>query len=125
MQADYQKVVSGAAKKPLTCVRRGQVQVDFGIVEVDYGSIEVQQASFGMVRSRVKSDISTVQEDIRQAQTAWGDLEAAVAANTTGSPPPQFTKEEIDQAIRTATEAIDATTKTTMQAQDQTGAIDK
>lgn len=124
MQADYQKVVDGAAKKPLSCVQLGQVQVAFGQVEVDYGSIQVARSSLSVVVTTVDSDIAAVREDIRAVQAAFSALQSAAAANTTGSPPAQFTAADVERAVTAANDAITTAQSATQQARDQAGDID-
>ena len=124
MQADYQKVTDEAAKKPLSCVQLSQVRVNLGSVEVDYGSIKVARGSFDVVQSTVDSDLKTVQADIQDVQGAFSTLQRAVAANTTGSPIPQYSAADVDKAVSAANEAIATVTTAAMQAQNQAASID-
>lgn len=124
MQADYQRVTDGAAKKPLSCLQMSQIQVNLGTVEVDYGSIEVARGSFEVVQSAVDSDLKTVQAGIQDVQGAFSALQRAVAANTTGSPAPQYSATDVDKAVSAANEATATATNKASQAQSQASAID-
>ncbi len=124
MQADYQKVTDGAAKKPLSCVQLSQVQVNFGQAEVAYGSIEVARGSFDVVQSVVTSDLKTVRADIQEVQRAFSALQRTVAANTIGSPAAQYSAADVDKAVSAANEVIAIASDAATQAQNQAASID-
>jgi len=117
MQVDYQKEQRDAAVKPLSCYQLGTVNYDAGTVNYDLGSIKYHDGSLHYVTVGIDSDIAQVTKDITTMQNAFKALQAEVSANTTGTPPPRFSANDVSTAISASQKQINDSTTALKQAQ--------
>lgn len=125
MQADDTRMRKDGAKQPLTCVQLGSLQADVGGIEADRGTIEADHGSLQAVATTVNSDLKAVKQDMQSVLAAFSALQSAVAANTTGAPTPQFTQEDITNAVNAGQQQIDRSTKALQDAQNQAADYDQ
>ncbi len=78
------------------------VQYDAGTIDYDNSSIQYDDSSLTYDKDTYNSDLSAVQSDIQSVNSAWSSLQQAVANNTTGTPAPQYTAKDINDALSTA-----------------------
>jgi hypothetical protein len=83
----------------------GTVQYDAGTVDYDYGNIQYDDGSLNYDKNTYNSELSTVQSDIQAVNNAWSQLQQAVANNSTGSPAPAYSSDDIHKALSNAQNA--------------------
>lgn len=95
-----------------------QVQSDAITVHSDLISINSDDISMnGDVMSFNTADISRVQADMQTVQSDWATLEAAVAADASGSVSAQFTWGDVNTAASKAAKQVDTSNKALSAAQ--------
>ncbi len=125
MQEKDQTMRKDAAKQPLTCFQRNTVESEANSIEPLARSIQSDDASLQSIADRINTDLqgdsysSGIKRDIQTAQTAFTALQTAVAANTTGAPSPQFTQDDVNNAVNVAQQQIDTSTAAMKGAQKQ------
>ena len=116
MQKDYQQEQTDAAGG---CSNVGTVGADDGTVGADYGSIGADDGSFQAQEAPINNDIPIVQNDIKTVQSDWKQLQSAAAVNTTGTPAPAFSNNDVNKAIQAAQNQIASSQNALKNAQAQ------
>lgn len=118
MQKDYQQERSDASNG---CANGNQYTVadDSYTVTDDLYSIQDDGYSFNDVKMPISGDIQRVQQDIQTVQSDWQQLQNAVAANTTGTPAPAFSSNDVNKAIQAAQNQITSSQNALKNAQAQ------
>lgn len=131
MQQDWQKEQVAATVQPFTCYQKGNVQYDAGNVNYDFGNIQYDD---GTLRYDINgmTPLSEERQGVATIAGLYEQLQAAVAANTSGTPPPAYTQAQVNQAVNAAEARLqayqDALTKVTniaKQYDDEGAALNK
>lgn len=107
--------VQQQAARPLTCYQRNQLEYQVNQIEYDLNQIGYQVNQAGYIKERVTRQLTHVRDDIQQLQRSWERLQAAVKANTTGTPAPGYTADDIQAAIKAANDKVTAASATLQQ----------
>ncbi len=83
----------------------GTVQYDAGSVDYDYGSIQYDDGSLNYDKNTYNSELSAVQSDVQSVNNAWSSLQQAVANNTSGTPAPAYTLNDVNNGLQSAQNA--------------------
>jgi hypothetical protein len=107
-------------------VNANQVAADANQVSADENQLSADDNGFAATLNSVNSDISTVQRDIQSVQTDWQNLQAAVEADNTPNPvAPQFSANDVTNAIDTAQSQLASSENIIKQAQAQAKQYDQ
>jgi hypothetical protein len=90
------------SKKPLTSHQLGKVDSKLGIVSQRLGDIESRRGSFESRLSSANTRIRDTEEEVSRFQTAFAQLQKAVAANTTVEPRAAVTAVHKAKAVESA-----------------------
>jgi hypothetical protein len=125
MQAHYQRMQADAAKRPFNCDQLTAVQDDRVSLQDDLVSIHDDHGSFTDEQNIVTSDTADVSNQIRSTNQALQILQAAVTANPTGIPLPQFTPADVATEVAAAERALFSSDKAVKLAQGQAATFDQ
>lgn len=103
----------------------GVVQADAGTVEADDGAIQADDGAFSVAENSMNTSLSAVHNDIAAVNADWSNLQAALAADTSGTVSSQFTQDEVNGAVTNAQQQITASNKSLASAQAQTKKYDQ
>lgn len=111
-QRDYAQMQKDAAVKPFDCYQLSSVQYDVNnSIQYDVkNSIGYDHNSLADENKRFADVVTGVKQDIQAVQNSYSTLQAASAANTTGTPAPQFTQDDVTKAVNAVQQQIDAAT---------------
>ena len=121
MQADYQQEQTDASGG---CSQYYTAQSDYYTVQSDSYSIQSDDYSLQSDQYPINSDLSQVQTDIQNVQSDWQQLQNSVSANTTGSPAPAFSVDDVNTAIQAAQKQVGDSQTALKQAQSQAATYD-
>ncbi len=121
MQADYQQEQTDASNG---CSQYYTVQSDYYTVQSESYSIQSDDYSLQSQQYPINSELSQVQNDIQTVQTDWQQLQNAVNANTTGSPAPAFSVNDVNTAVQVAQSQVNGSQAALKQAQSQAATYD-
>jgi hypothetical protein len=121
MQADYQKEQTDANGG---CSQFYTVQSDDYTVQSDGYSIQSDDYSFQSRQYPFNTDLSQVQNEMHTVQTDWQQLQLAVTTNTTGSPAPAFSADDVNKTLQAAQKQVDDSQSALNQAQSQASTYD-
>src|SRR5258708_13078090 len=121
MQADYQQEQTDASNG---CSQYYTVQSDYYTVQSESYSIQSDDYSLQSQQYPINSELSQVQNDIQTVQTDWQQLQNAVNANTTGSPAPAFSVNDVNTAVQAAQSQVNDSQAALKQAQSQEATYD-
>lgn len=119
MQDDDEVMRADAAVEPFDCYQLGVVEYDLGTIEYDMDTIEYDGSSLQYRIDWVNGYIADVELYIEEVQSAWASLQAADTANSTGSPAPAFTQDDVDEAVNAARQQIETSQGAIEAAQEQ------
>lgn len=122
MQKAYQQEQTDAKGG---CSNVGTVGADNGAIGADNGAIGADDGSFQAQQAPINNDISTVQQDIQTVQSDWQSLQSAAAANTTGTPAPAYTQDDVNKAVQAAQGQINTSQAAIKQAQGKATGYDQ
>jgi chromosome segregation ATPase len=108
MRSHYQEVKDEAAVRPLTNYQLSKVRYALSHVDYDMSHINYDGDKMKYVAGRQQEKISSVKEAMGALREAWNTLQAAQAANSTGSPSVPFAEGDINQRISQAETEISA-----------------
>jgi len=113
------------SRKPLTSHQLGKVERKLVVVSHRLGNIETRRVSFESRLSSANTRIRDTEEEIARLQTAFAQLQKAVAANTTGEPRATVTAEHMAKAVEAARSGINKAVAARDAAKSRAGAYDK
>lgn len=119
MQNGDKAMRADAMVQPFDCSQLDTVKYDLNMIDYDRSQISYDDSSLTYVVDSVNADIATIQNDMEAVQSGYRRLQGAVAANTTGGPPPQFTQSDVDTKVTKAQQQIDESALTMQKAQAQ------
>jgi hypothetical protein len=120
MQDDDNEMRSDAAVEPFDCYQLSVVEYDLSVIEYDMTVIEYDRDTLlSYDIETVNGYISDVEQAMRDVQSAFDWLQTADVANTTSSPSPAYTQDDIAQDVTAAQQQIDASQATIDTAQEQ------
>jgi len=111
----------GAAERPLTSYKIGNVQYLLGTLRYDLGIFESHSRTLDYNFARVNDAIETVRQAQNSVRDSWQQLQQAVSANSTGTPVAQFSDRDISPLIRASDEKIQKASEAISQASQQRG----
>jgi tetratricopeptide (TPR) repeat protein len=113
------------SKKPLTSHQLGKVERKLGIVSQRLGDIESRRGSFESSLSSANTRIRDTEEEVARFQTAFAQLQKAVAANTTGAPRAAVMAVHKAKAVESARSEINKAVAARDAAKSRAAAYDK
>jgi hypothetical protein len=126
MQNDYQQELTDYQQG---CGPDGSgasiVAGDASVVSGDLSVIGGDHSVLSGAHDVMSAPLASVQGDITSVQADWQNLQAAVAADTTGNALAQFTQSDIDAAVSAAQKQLDASNKAWSQAQSKGSQYDQ
>jgi hypothetical protein len=103
MQNDYateqQTVQAGCGDSNYN---QGTAQYDAGTVDYDEGTIQYDDGTLNYDKNTYTNELSAVQNDVQTVKTAWTQLQQAGINNTTKTPEPAYTTNEVNTALQSA-----------------------
>jgi len=125
MQADYQREVNDAAKRPFDCYQKSVVSYDASTVKYDLNSIHYDDSSFAFDTKPMNDAIVLVQKDVQALQSAQAALEALLGRGTDARPYPFVTDTQVNAAVAAANQRIGAAQQALQPIQAQVVMYDK
>jgi hypothetical protein len=104
MQQDY-VIEQKDAQQGCSTGNYGQVQADAHQVDADENQILADDNQLSADKNQYDTAVSAVQNDMQAVKQDWSQLQQAVASNTTNTPPPAYTSEDINKALQEAQNA--------------------
>lgn len=103
----------------------GVVAYDASTVSYDLNSITYDDSSLTYDENAPTTSLQNVQNDMQGVQTDWQTLQAAVAADSTGSVSAAFTQSDVTAAAAKGQQAVDGANKALKTAQGQAQQYDR
>ncbi len=97
----------------------GVVSYDASNVTYDLSSIHYDDSSLSYDESSMSTPLKHMHDDLQTAQTDWQALQAAVAADPTGTRLTQFSASTVNAKLTDAQQQVDASNKALQSAQTQ------
>lgn len=119
MQDDDEAMRAEAEVVPFDCFQLTNVEFALTELEYDVTEFEFNDTNLDYAVDTVNNDIAAAEQDIADVRAAFDELQAAVAGNTTGEPDAWFTQDDVDRAVGSAQEQIDASNEAIETAQAQ------
>lgn len=126
MQNDY-GTEKNDAKKGCGSYSSNLYQVQSDAYQVDSDGYQIQSDDYQLTsdKNQYDSSLSPVQSDIQAVKDGWKQLQSAVASNTTGTPSPQYTENDINKALGDAQNIEGASQSTWQGAQSSASQYDQ
>lgn len=125
MRSHYREVKDEAAKTPMSSYQLGKVRYALSRVEYDMTRVAYDGSRMKYVTDLQRGKVSRAREAGEALQSAWSNLQAAAARNSTGSPTIPFDEAGIAQRKRQAEQEVGAAIEALQAASAKAAAFEK
>lgn len=103
MQKDY-NIEKQAAQSGCGAYSDNYIQVKDDAIQVDDDQIQIHDDDIQLSddQNQYNLDLSPIQNDVQAVNNTWSSLQQAIANNTTGTPAPAFTSNDVTNALQNA-----------------------